>query len=38
MCSLGIIINNTVMTLEVTDGNWTYNGDHFVTHINIEPL
>lgn len=38
MYILETIVKNTVMTLEVTDGNWTYNGDHFVIYINIEPL
>ena len=31
------IVNNIIITL-VTDGNWTYHGDHFVMYKNIELL
>lgn len=31
------IVNNIIITL-VTDGTWTYHGDHFVMYKNIEFL
>ena len=38
MCSIGIIINDTIITVTVTDGNKAYCGDHFIIYNNIKSL
>ena len=37
MYNTGNIVRNYVITL-VTDGNWTYHGDHIVMYRNVKAL
>ena len=35
---MGNIINNIVLTLYMTDGNWTYCDDHFAMYTNVKSI
>lgn len=38
MFSMGNAVSNIVLTCTVTDGDYTYCGDHFTVYRNVESL
>ena len=36
--SIGNIVSNTEYLCMVTDGNYTYQGEHFIIYINVKSL